>query len=277
MKKTLLAIAALVAIAALAQIPKPGSGGGGGASSLVAGTNYAKPSLSDTYANVAAATCGSTETGRIGFLTDSIFDFGRCSGSAWVWFAGGRSVTPFSTSGYTNFNTPITSTTGGGLLLSTAASGSEALRGMTKSIGGTYTIEAEFTYDAAAERYHVAGFCISDGTKYIQYGVGPYPPSAIQNAIYAVSIDYTTSSASLAINSGALQVQNSPEAIHRIKLQDNGTNRIFSYSPNRGDTYYALLTEGRTVQLTATTAGPCVEVLDATSGTAMSVLHWTGN
>jgi hypothetical protein len=57
-------------------------------------------SLLDTYANIAATTCNGSNSGQIGFTSDSIYT-GRCNGSTWNWFFRGTPVFPPPTTGWT--------------------------------------------------------------------------------------------------------------------------------------------------------------------------------
>ena len=58
-----------------------------------------------------------------------------------------------------------------------------------------------------------------------------------------------------------------------LRLNDDATNRIFSYS-NDGENYEALFTEPRTTSLTADQVGFAVNVNNSTRGTLMNLLHW---
>lgn len=74
----------------------------------------------------AAATCGATETGRIGIATNSFYNYARCSGSAWQWFLNGRMITLPVDGNFSWVNqgsATVTTTNGGIFLLAPTASG----------------------------------------------------------------------------------------------------------------------------------------------------------
>lgn len=168
MKRIFAALAAitfLLAISSPAQFPKPGGGGGG--SSLTAGTDYAKPALHDTFANVAAAPCGSTENGRMARTTNSVYE-AHCDGSVLSWFLSGLSVTPPPSTGWStdNLDSSEINSSNGYQYISTPQSGATRITVRHRTAPATpYTVKFILRTDRS-------GLPPGTGPTYINVGVG---------------------------------------------------------------------------------------------------------
>jgi hypothetical protein len=64
----------------------------------------------DSYANIAASACNSSNSGQLALTTDSIYT-ARCNGTSWDWFWRGISVTPPPKTGWTLEADPGATTT----------------------------------------------------------------------------------------------------------------------------------------------------------------------
>ena len=173
-------------------------------------------------------------------------------------------LVPFINADFSDLNTPIVATTGGGIHLSTAASAGDQIRGRVKNApGGPYTFTVGIIPHFADRSYHRAGLCVYDGTKLLVFGCGE------TNRL--CSIDYTNVTTYSGDNVSTIIMSASPLF---FRYQDDETNRILSWSVDNQN-FITVLTEGRTTFLTATQIGVFVHVADGSYGTAMRVIHWS--
>ena len=190
----------LFAAALVSQVPKPGSGGSGSgdvsgqASSVdsevalfsgtggktikratgsglaklasgvlsvaTSGTDYALPPLYDTRANIAAATCGSAQEGRLGQTSDFPYLLAWCRSSVWNWRWRGAPITiPVCTNqAEVNYN-GATSTTSNGVIRVTETGGDTATHNYKlltcDTSGSTYTLYLDIEMLMQIGRAHV--------------------------------------------------------------------------------------------------------------------------
>ncbi len=274
--KRILAAVATVAILTLSlsgQLVKPGGQTSSGGSAGTPGTDYPKPSLYDTYANIAAATCGSTETGRLGFTTNSIYT-ARCSGSAWVWFYGGKVAVPLVDGDFAwiNQGTSTVTVTGGSLLLTgqTGGSGVNSLRIRKKAAPATpYTVTVAIS--PALENAHATNGqeC---GLLFRQSSDGKLQTINISQAVGGQNARITSSHwTNETTFSAVLYTFDVPQPRY-LRIADNGTNRIVSRSGD-GVHFVTAYSQTRTTFLTADEVGIYANSSNNTSA-ACSFISW---
>lgn len=112
----------------------------------ISGSASGTISITDTYANIVGTTCDASLDGTIGLPTNSVYDKLRCDGAGnWEHYFQGIQVTPPSTATLsTNVNTPVTSTTNGGVYVGGGAS-TLNVRGIYQSYPATpFTVDIGF-------------------------------------------------------------------------------------------------------------------------------------
>jgi hypothetical protein len=176
-KRLAIAVVAAV-IVVLAQKPRPTGSGTAGAS-LVAGTDYAKPSISDTYTNIAATSGGAVDTGRIGIPTTGGYDFARWNGSAWQWFSRGilNTIPPDVSSGWTaiNSSTETFTSTDGYLRLDIPANATDSARARvrTATVSPPYDFRVRMSMKIGEVNYAYAGLVLRQSSNGKLYTLGP--------------------------------------------------------------------------------------------------------
>ena len=203
------------------------------------------PSISDTYANIIAATCTATEEGQIGVPTNSYYSMARCDGSAWDWFLGGRSVTIPASGDYAwvNQNSATLDTTGGGIYLEAIATGSNSLSQRVKSTAATpFTVTMAIAPNVWSSDQSVGIMLRESGTSKI-LTFGPEVVSAVA-AKYSVIkwTNSTTFSAYQAQNIGAAAVVSRPVW---LRVTHDGTNIVWKLS-NDGANFITVSTATKT-------------------------------
>jgi hypothetical protein len=160
-------------------------------------------------------------------------------------FAGGTSLTDVGTS------LP-------GVNLYDTTTGANVTRAITRPLSGNYTITARLRpmivpFLSPPGGGSSVSVCVSDGTKFLQLGLiflygGGVNMQVISNA--------TASSAAsvVATSSGMAWSATSPIW---LRIQNNGTNRIYSWSSD-GEQFIPFYTEGHTTFLTETVGGASI-------------------
>lgn len=244
-------------------------------SAATAGTDYVLPALADTYANIAAATCDAANTGRLGFVTDSVYT-ARCNGSAWQWWMGSMPVTPPPTSGWSWVNQESSTITENGhftIVADTVDAGNHDARLRVRSYSGNTTVTAVFgTFLFRSAQAIYCGFRQSSSGKFTTMVVGIVSAGNTELGIFQMTDEVTFSAAPLdLIDDGWVF----PTPVH-VKIQDNGTNLLFSVSPD-GRTWQQIYSESRTSFMTST--GPDQLIWgarggNATAGEAVTLYSW---
>lgn len=248
MKRKLIALAICVSVVLVAQLTKPNGGGG---SAGTAGTDFPKPALYDTYANIAAATCGATETGRVGFVSNAAY-IARCSGSAWQFFHDGFLATiPAAVSTWTQVNAGSATfdDTYGAIRIKAPAAAGDNWRILAKTAPAT-----PWTMTVYMEVFNFSVDFPGIGIGFRQSSNGMLHHFGLQNAAVSytnfrgfISRKYTDHDTS----STAYKTAESPlRSKYWLRIADNGTNRICSYSLN-GQDFTEFHSIGRTDFLTA--------------------------
>lgn len=143
----------------------------------------------------------------------------------------------------------ITSNANGSLFLMAPANSGTSLRLREKAAPGStpYTITIAVIPHLVNINFQSCGLMINDGTKVILYAV----EADAGKTVFQVA-KYNTVSAFSA--SSDIACSGAPGTLVWLRLEDNGTNRIFYYSFN-GYNFVQLHSEGRTTHLTATNVG----------------------
>ena len=145
-----------------------------------------------------------------------------------------------------------TNTTGGGIYLENIADNTVTVRFYGESKSPSYTIIVDVYYDIWGSSNAWAGVAISDGTKYETFGP---TSSAGQKLLVGTWTNPTTFSATpFTLTAGTSLPAFTPGFI-TLKLSDNGTNRVWSYSINGGLTFVQALSEASNTFLTPTQFG----------------------
>lgn len=244
-----LAIIALVSAPSVAQLPIPGSFVGGG-SAGTPGTDFAKPPLYDTYANIAAATCGSAEAGRLAVTTNSVYT-ARCSGSAWVWFYKGKRVTPPDCTGYSLVNTgtaTVDCTKGYIYLQIPAGQAAVNFRMYLKTMpAAPFTFKTLIRQDIHTTNFGYAGLTLRQSSNSDRFFWGFHGRNA--DLLRAA---FFTDDAAGGEAVKADRTINSDEVW--LSIRDNNTS-IFLERSVDGDTFYTNYSELRTASITADQIG----------------------
>jgi hypothetical protein len=253
---------AATVVAGVLNVPQYSGGGGG--------------STTAPYAFGSIPACSSTAA--FYQLTNSIYNNAYCDGaSALHYYYGGTEATPpvdanFS---WTNQRGSSSTTGTGGSQLHFPASGSSATNAETlwnySYPGGNFTVTLGFQTTGVTPFYNNGGLGITDGTKFecLAYGGGTVTSSISSGTI---SINYFTNSTTYSSSPLANVYTGVSPSVAWMKLQDNGTNRIWSFGFD-GQTWPITLTEGRTANLTPTKIGFCSGP-QSTQDYYATVFHW---
>lgn len=241
MRNRLIMLAVAAVLAALAQLPKPGNGSGGGAggSSLVAGTDYAKPTLYNTYANIAASTCGATEDKQLAIPSTGGYDFARCNGSVWQWFYRGHLMSIPPSSGWTTVNgsTETFSTTNGYIYFQAPASGSTSIRARVRGVTAPYTATVLVRAVGGANNYWATGIVgrQSSNEKLLTFGEVQNFGNVIRAYLFTNPTTYSTEMGDQIIIGSRWSW---------LRIADDNTNRTSYYSLD-GENWIQYRTEPR--------------------------------
>jgi len=252
--------------------PEPWPGGNSGVISPLPGVDYAKPSLLDTYANIVAAAHGAPENGRLAMLTDSFYT-ARCNGSAWQWFFNGVLVNLPPTTGWTwdNQGTATETQAGGYLYLNAPAisGGNTRVRYRTAPGATPWSVTALLIPFVNFYNNQQAGILVrgSAGTKL--YCFGPTFSSSVAQ-LQVVRLNSPTSW------NGTPYAQNVYGVNHPmwLRITDNGTNLIFSYSRD-GIYFNVAYSEARAGFLTPDQVGYFAETQSTSANASITLISWT--
>lgn len=178
-----------------------------------------------------------------------------------------HAVTPPVTANFSFLNSTQgsateTDTTGGGIYLQDLNNTINIrFYGETKS--PPYTIIMDVYYQTPGGTNDWAGMAISDGTKYETFG--PQTATHIDVATWTNSTTFSATPFALTYTSS---VPAFTPAFVTLKLADNGTNRVWSYSLNGGNTFVQVLSEASGTFLTPTQLG--IFVINDTGTTTLT-------
>jgi hypothetical protein len=111
------------------------------------------------------------------------------------------------------------------------------------------------------------GLCFSDGTKIVTCGVGHHTVINFESFQWNSATSFSASTLETPFPGLATP------AVLWLRLQDNGTNRVFSYSLD-GVNFIALQSTARTTFLTATKLGLFMDCQNSTSDAYMTCSSW---
>lgn len=158
----------------------------------------------------------------------------------------------------------------GGIYLEAPANAGASLRIYKKSAPGTpYTITAAFLMNLALLNNHTAGLCwrqSSDGKIITQC----YTTATALTGTQYECADWTNATTFSAVNAS---IDALPMAIVWLRMTDNGTNRLGSYSAD-GYNFIQYYSETRTTFLTADEVGFFCNTSVTTAPAGMTLLSW---
>lgn len=235
------------------------------------GTNplWAAPVLTGAQASRPAAAAGNT--GQL-YLPNNGFYASRSTGSAYATFGPWFPFTEPDNTAFSDLNGPTVVTTNGGIVISTAASGTDQNRARVKAVPGAtpYTVDIAILPRFIVENFHNAGLYVTDGTNAATSKLWGCYVGGISGQS-TIKVDKWTNSTTFSANAVSLQL---PVAgVIFLRYADDSTNRSCSYSFD-GVNYEAIFSEGRTTFLTATHIGFGVQTANATRGTLMTLVSY---
>lgn len=154
----------------------------------------------------------------------------------------------------------------GGIYLTAPANGSDSLRIRKKSAPSTpYTVTACFLLDLINSNFQQAGLCFRQSSD------GKLVTFASQSGPYEIhSLDWTNATTFSASNATLAKI---PHGLMWLRMTDNGTNRILSWSGD-GYNFTQLLSETRTTFLTADEVGFFVNAANSSGAGNCTLLSW---
>lgn len=224
---------------------------------------------SATTTSAYASPPGSPASGDLWFPSDSFY-VNRYSGSAWVPWGPIFPMTPPVGGDFSWVNqltATVTTTNGGTHLLKPGASGYNLVMRIKTAPATPYTITAGFISHMAAVDFVHAGLVFrqsSDGK--LQTFANVMNPTGSFLLIQKWTNPTT-------FDSGQLTLAYPQLAVSWLRIADNGTNRVYSWSTD-GQNWQVLYTVVRTDHLTADQVGFFVNANNATYSSAMTLLSW---
>ncbi len=157
-----------------------------------------------------------------------------------------------------------------GIYMFAPASAGDNIRALVKSAypATPYTFTLGECLNYSLVNYASGGICISDGTKYVLFGVGYNGGNAL------CAVQYWTNASSFSSSPASLTIRDSQ--FIWLRVLDNGTNLIFSVSPNGIDFSTVIATVARTAFLTPSKVGIYLNVTNATHSMSANFLSWDG-
>ncbi len=157
-----------------------------------------------------------------------------------------------------------------GIYMFAPASSGDNIRALVKSSypSTPYTFTLGECLNYSLVNYAQGGICISDGTKYVVFGVGYNGGNAL------CAVQYWTNASSFSSSPASLTIRDSQ--FIWLRVLDNGTNLIFSVSPNGIDFSTVIATVARTAFLTPSKVGIYLNVTNATHSMSANFLSWDG-
>lgn len=167
----------------------------------------------------------------------------------------------------------VTVNANGGIFLNAPASASNSIRARVKSLpGGNYTLIVAFYPALVAQNNVNCGICLQESSsgKLINYSVFSDQTFTDNGFVKQNFTNSTTFSASTIISAVMAGT-----GLVFMKLDDNGTNRTWSFSRD-GYNYIQLHQETRTTFLTADKAGFFCNTQASSWPAAMTLMSWAG-
>lgn len=229
------------------------------------------PSITDTYANIVATTCDSSNSGQLAVPTDNPLN-ARCSGSAWAWFLPGYTfLTPAGACAdwSTAYNTGAawTCTDGAGEFRVVITGTTINIRGIQKATPmAPYSKTACIRPTTSLPTTNSMGVGIgwTDGTKHESI---MWQRTAGDSAIVVIK---GTNSTTISSTASSLSTASMQGAIC-FRLQESGGNMLLDWSQD-GDLWINAFTEATGTFLTPTTYGPIAYISQNTGSAYASAL-----
>lgn len=229
------------------------------------------PGGDSTYTSAHASPPATPGAGDLWLPTDSFYAY-RYSGSVWVPWGPIFPMTPPVDGDFAWINQGSASvvTTNGGIYLSDGATNNGFHIRKKAAPATPYTITAAFLANVCHVDYMTFGLLFrqsSDGKlafNAIQFNSG--------GGGFRYQSFYFTNPTTYA-GDGSAPVQTPLKAIVWLRITDNGTNRIMSYS-NDGQNWLTHSTLGRTAFLTADEIGFAIDPANAGYGMGVTLLSW---
>lgn len=214
---------------------------------------------------------GSPSSGDLDFYNNG-FNLVRYSGSAWVPWG---PIFPFTAPSlsapttWVNQGGASVDTTYGGIYLTAPAGAGDNIRARVKTAPATpYVVTAAFLMNYPAVNYPSAGLLFRDSASG-KIATLSFGASA---TYYSLGVSKFTNATTFSANYAAVAWW-SAFGVVWLRIADNGTNRICSYSAD-GQHWQALHTVGRTDFLTADQVGFYANANNATYPADMTLLSW---
>jgi hypothetical protein len=235
-----------------------GGGGGGGLASL-----------SDLYANLIGTSCSGTNSGQIAIPTNSLYNLLRCNGATWDHFWHGTKVTPPTVTLLAGtVNNPVVTAVNGGLFMEGAAGSTFSVRGIYQSYPTPpFKVEVLVIPRWVIQNANAAGILLQDSVsgKLVTFGL-----HFTNNPALEINQWNTVSSWNSSANSTP-----GPDARGDLwlRIEDNGTNRLFSYSSD-GSNWEQYFSHQRTTFITPDRLGIFVYNLNSNYKAGANFLHY---
>lgn len=174
---------------------------------------------------------------------------------------------------WTQVNSPTVRVANSILGLTAPANSGTKFFSILKAVPGTpWTVVAKCTLFVLDQLYNNCGIALADGTattnKLIQFGLSTGIANVAGVAGEGVQISRFSNYTTFSVTSLAVAV---PGKFYYLKVQDNGTNLIYSYSPD-GVNFVQLFSESRTAFFAAgpTQVGLCIDAENTGTSAVLS-------
>jgi hypothetical protein len=228
-------------------------------------------SMYDTYANIAAATPGANEVGKMAFSTNSLYS-ARWNGSAWQWFYNNSPVTLPPTAGWTwdNQGTATETQAGGYLYLNApAVSGGNSRVRYRTAPAAPWTLTALVNANVNHLSNQQVGILVRGSGSGKLYLFGPGASAAASQTTQVVKNNNPTSwSGTPSSLNGPL-----PTAPMWLQITDNNTDLLFSYSRD-GINFSQVYQDTRASFLTPDQIGYFAETQSTSLLASLTLLSW---
>jgi hypothetical protein len=211
---------------------------------------------------------GSPSSGDVVLYTNSFYA-SRYSGSAWVPWGPIYPMTPPVDGDFAWINQggASVSTTNGGIFLSGPAGATKNYRIRKKAAPSTpYTITAALLPLVIGQNFQTTGICFRQSSDGKLVALSQFYDGGFK--LYVTTLNDPTSG-----NSHILQLPFDVGGILWLRIADNGTNRLYSYSRD-GQNFTQVYSEGRTTFLTADEVGFFVNDETNVYAVGMTLLSW---
>lgn len=222
------------------------------------------------YSTAVGSEPGSPNTGDADLYTNGAGQITRYSGSAWVPWGPMFAFTAPDNSAFSwaNQGGASVDTTNGGIYMTGTAGGNNIRYRFYTAPSTPYTIILALFPVLTLADFMQCGFSWSDGTKYVNFG-----PAAAASSTSGLAVSKWTNATTFSADYLSPLGISTQSPLLFLKAQDNGTNRICSWSMD-GQHWIQLHSIGRTDFLTASRVGFYTNGSNATWAPAMMLLSW---